>query len=254
MLRAFLTIAAIVALLYLACCVFLFARQRSLIYFPHPPSSAPGTSTLALRTEGTEVQATVKTAPGAEAVLYFGGNAEDTNHSLPDLEAAFPHQALYLTHYRGYGASTGKPSEKALVADALALYDQVRTTYPQITAIGRSLGSGVAIRLATARPLTRLILVTPYDSLVDIAADQYPIFPIRWLMHDKFESQRYAPNVTAPTLLLEAENDEVVSRASTEALYKRFANGQAILKVVRNTGHNTIQESPEYVALLAGGR
>ncbi len=254
MLRPILTIAAIVALLYLACCVFLFTRQRSLIYFPHPPSSAPGTSTLTLRSEGAEVRATVKTAPGPEAVIYFGGNAEDTHHSLPDLEAAFPRHALYLTHYRGYGSSTGQPTEKALVADALALYDKVRTTHPQITAIGRSLGSGVAIQLATARPLTRLILVTPYDSLVDIAADQFPIFPVRWLMQDKFESRRYAPNVTAPTLLLEAENDEVVPRASTEALYNRFANGQAILKVVLNTGHNTIQLSPEYVPLLAGGR
>src|SRR6185295_565127 len=137
MLRPVLTIAAIVAVLYLACCILLFALQRSLIYFPHPPSSAQGTSTLTLHAEGTEVRVTVKPRTGTAAVFYFGGNAEDVHHSLPDLEAAFPGHALYLMHYRGYGASTGKPSEKNLVADGLALFDRVRTEHPQVVVIGR---------------------------------------------------------------------------------------------------------------------
>jgi pimeloyl-ACP methyl ester carboxylesterase len=199
------------------------------------------------------VKVTIKLRPGPDAVLYFGGNAEDTNRSLPDLEAAFPNHALYLMHYRGYGASTGRPSEKNLTADALALYDQARAEHPQITAIGRSLGSGVAIQLAAARPVSRLILITPYNSLVELAAGQYSIFPIRWLMHDTFESFHYAPKVTAPTLLLEAENDEVVPKKSTEALFASFAQGLAVLKVITGTGHNTIQANPEYVASLREG-
>jgi pimeloyl-ACP methyl ester carboxylesterase len=243
-----------VALLYLACCILLFACQRSLIYYPHPPSAAKGTSTFTLQVEDAEVRVTAKPAPGPEAVIYFGGNAEDVNYSLPDLEAAFPRHALYLMQYRGYGASTGKPSEKSLVADALALCDRVRAEHPQVTVIGRSLGSGVAIQLAAARPVSRLILVTPYNSLVELAARQYSIFPVRWLMRDKFESWRYAPTVTAPTLLVEAENDEIVPRQSTEALYSRFPAGRAALRVVAGTGHNTIQESPEYIPLLGSER
>ena len=250
MLRPVLTIASIVATLYLACCVLLFACQRSLIYFPHPPSSAQGTSTLTLEAEGAEVRVTTKPAPGPEAVIYFGGNAEDVNYSLPDLEAAFPRHALYLMHYRGYGASTGKPSEKDLVADGRALFDRVRAEHEKIVAVGRSLGSGVAIQLAVSRPVSRLILITPYYSLVDLAARHYPIFPVRWLMRDKFDSWRYAPSVAAPTLLVEAENDEIVPRQSTEALYARFPAGRATLRVVAGTGHNTIQESPEYLPLL----
>lgn len=250
MLRPVLTIASIVALLYLGCCVLLFACQRSLIYYPHPPSSAQGTSTLTLEVEGAEVRVTTKPASGPEAVIYFGGNAEDVNYSLPDLEAAFPRHALYVMHYRGYGASTGKPSEKNLVADALALFDRVRAEHEKVVAFGRSLGSGVAIQLATSRPVSRLILVTPYDSLVDLAARHYPIFPVRWLMRDKFDSWRYAPSVTAPTHLVAAQNDEIVPRQSTEALYARFPAGRATLRVVAGTGHNTIQESPEYIPLL----
>lgn len=254
MLRPIPTIAAIVALLYLGCCVLLFVKQRSLIFFPHPPSSAEGTSTLTLHAEGAEVQVTVRPAPGPQAVLYFGGNAEDTNRSLPDLEAAFPSHALYLIHYRGYGASTGKPSEKALVEDALALYDRVAPEHPNLVAVGRSLGSGVAIQLAAARPVSRLILVTPYDSLVGIAARQYSIFPIRWLMRDKFESFRYAPKIAAPTLLLAAERDEIIPRASTQALLSHFPAGIARLRTIPGVGHNTIQESGGYVTAMREGR
>src|SRR6185295_1356612 len=252
MLRTVLTLALIAALLYLACCVLLFACQRSLIYFPRPPSPAPGASTITLRSEGTEVRVTAKPRRGPDAVVYFGGNAEDVNFSLPDLAAAFPEHALYLMHYRGYGGSSGKPSEVGLVADGLALFDRVRTEHPNVVVIGRSLGSGVAIRLASSRPVSRLILVTPYDSLVGLAARQYAIFPVRWLMRDKFESWRYAAKVTAPTLLVAAEHDEVVPRTSTEALYARFPAGLVTLRVVAGAGHNTLQESPEYIPLLQG--
>ncbi len=252
MLRPLLTLALIAALLYLAACVLLFAFQRSLIYLPHPPSPAPGASIVTLATEGARVRVTTKPRPGLDAVIYFGGNAEDVNFSLPELSAAFPEHALYLMHYRGYGGSSGEPSERALVADGLALFDRVRAEHSNVVVIGRSLGTGVAIQLAGARPVSRLILVTPFNSLADLAAGQFPIFPVRWLLKDKFESWRYASNVTAPTLLLAADHDEIVPRASTEALYARFPTGLATLRTVAGTGHNTIQESREYVPLLGG--
>ncbi len=94
------------------------------------------------------------------------------------------------------------------------------------------------------------MLVTPYDSLLDLAARQFPYVPVRWLLRDRFESGRYAAGITAPTLLIAAENDEVIPRSSTDALHARFAAGVASLKVVPGTGHNTISESPEYTALL----
>ncbi len=146
---------------------------------------------------------------------------------------------------RSYGGSTGKPSEAALTADALALFDRVHADHPHIVVIGRSLGSGIAIHLASVRPAERLVLVSPYDSLLDLAADQFPFFPVRWLLIDKFESWRYAADVTAPTLLIAAEQDEVIPRASTEALYRRFRSSLATLQVVRTADHNSISESPQ---------
>lgn len=252
MLRTLLTLAVIAVLVYLGGCALLFAFQRSLIYFPQPPSTAKGASRFALPVEGVEVLVTLRPKDGVNAVVYFGGNAEDVNLSLPSLSSAFPGHALYLLHYRGYGGSTGTPSEAALVADGLALFDKVSAEHPGIVLVGRSLGSGVAVHVASLRQARRLVLVTPYDSLQELAASQFPYFPVRWLLQDKFESWRYAAKITVPTVIIAADRDEVIPHLSTEALYARFRAGVAVFRVVAGASHNTISESSAYVPLLRG--
>lgn len=255
MLRIIVKGAAVIALVYLGLCGALFLYQRNLIYFPQPQPRSPasGATTLTLPTDGAQVLVTARQRSGPNALLYFGGNAEDVSYSLPGFATAFPDYAVYLLHYRGYGGSSGKPSEAALFADALALFDKVHADHQNIVVVGRSLGSGVAIHLASLRPVTRLVLVTPYDSLQDLAARQFPFFPVRWLLLDKFESWRYAENMAVPTLLIAAEHDEVIPRTSTEALYKRFGTGVASFKVLAGTSHNSISKSPDYWPLLKGG-
>jgi pimeloyl-ACP methyl ester carboxylesterase len=194
----------------------------------------------------------VSTRPnaGSNALIYFGGNAEDVSQNMPGLAGAFPNDAIYLLHYPGYGGSSGSPSEQAIFADALALFDRVHAEHKNIVVIGRSLGSGVAIHVASLRPVKRLVLVTPYDSLGDVAAHNYPYLPVRWLLRDKFESWRYAPQVMAPTRIIVAEQDEVIPRASTDRLRTRFKNGVASYVVVAAVGHNSISDSAEYLSLL----
>ncbi len=250
--RTLLTFAVVAALAYLGCCALLFAFQRSLIYFPQPPSAVDGASKFTLPTDGAQVLVTARQRNGPDAVIYFGGNAEDVNFSLPSLSSAFPAHAIYLPHYRGYGGSPGKPSETALVTDALALFDKVRTEHPNIVIIGRSLGSGVAVQVASLRRAEKLVLVTPYNSLQELAASQFPFFPVRWLLLDKFESWRYAAQVTSPTLIIAAEHDEVIPRTSTETLHAHFRIGVSTLRIVAGAGHNTVSESKEYVSLLRG--
>jgi len=246
-------LAGLAVLVYVALCIVLFATQRSLIYFPQAGSAAPGTRQFVLAIDDAFVRVTTSSAkPGSNAVVYFGGNAEDVSLSLPLLRAAFPDDTPYLLHYRGYGGSTGKPSEAALIADAIVLFDAVHTAHRKVVVVGRSLGSGVAVRLASLRPVQRLVLVTPYDSLQNLAASQYPYFPVRLLLRDKFESWRYVAGVTAPASIIAADNDEVIPRANTESLYRRFPAGAATLRVVHGAGHNTISDSAEYMAFLRG--
>lgn len=250
--RTVLIYAAFIALVYLGLCAVLFAFQRSLIYFPQPGSAPPGAATIKLPVDKGEVLVTVRPRSGANALLYFGGNAEDVSYSLPELSAAFPDHAIFLMHYRGYGGSSGKPSESALFADALALFDRIRGAHRNVVVVGRSLGSGVAVYLASQRPVARLVLVTPYESLPDLAAHHYPYFPVRWLLLDRYESSKYAKQVTAPTLLIAAEHDEIIPRASAQALAQRFRDGVATLKIVKGARHNTISDSPEYIPMLKG--
>lgn len=240
------------AALYALACLALYLAQGSLIYFPQPRRSGDAASVMTLQVEGARLEVSMRALAARRAVVYFGGNAEDVSSSLPDLAQAFPQHALYLMHYRGYGGSTGKPTQKALFADALALFDKVHATHPEVTVIGRSLGSGVAVHLASARPAARLVLVTPYDSIADLAAQQYPMFPVRVLLAERFESWRYTARIKVPTTLVTAEHDEIIPRASTDLLLTRFKPGIARQVVIPEAGHNTLSSHPSYTAALAG--
>ena len=248
--KTLLGFAVVAAGLYLAACAFLYFQQPQLLYFPQAARGRE-VPALPLRAKGPRVLVSTRELAGPQAVLYFGGNAEDVSSSLPLLTRAFPHRALYLLHYRGYGGSEGRPSEAALVADARELFDQVHAKHAQVTVIGRSLGSGVAVRLASERPVARLVLVTPYDSIVGIAAEQYPFMPVSLLMTDRYDSYLYAPRVRAPTHLIAAGDDRIIPRASTERLLRRFAPGVARMHVLPGAGHNSISQDPAYLALLS---
>ena len=144
-----LTVAAVVV--YIALCAALFVFQRTLIYFPQPRAPVSGARRSACRSRVGECWSR-RGARRPDALLYFGGNAEDVSHNLPGLAAALPDHAIYLMHYRGYGGSAGQPSEAALVADAVALFDRVHAEHARIVVVGRSLGSGVAVQLASHAP------------------------------------------------------------------------------------------------------
>lgn len=248
--RTFMRFLAIVVFSYAVFCIALYALQSSLIYFPQPREIKAPQSTMILTVEDAELLVTVRSHAGPKAIIYFGGNAEDVSLNLPSFEKSFPDHALYLLHYRGYGGSSGTPSEEAIQHDALTLFDKVRAEHPDIAVIGRSLGTGVAVRLSSQRPVSRLILVTPYDSLQEIAADKFPYAPVKWLMHDQYDSGSYASKITIPTAIVAAENDEVIPRASTKKLFERFGKGIASMKVIPATGHNTISTSSEYLAAI----
>ena len=245
--RTLVLLVVIAAVLYLALCAALFVFQRALIYYPQPRAVDSPETLLTLPVDEAQVLVSVRSHAGPKALIYFGGNAEDVSRSLPEFDRAFPEHALYLLHYRGYGGSSGSPSEEAIARDAMSLFDKVYADHPQVVVVGRSLGSGVAVRLASYRPVAKLLLITPYNSLEELAERQFRWLPVRWLLKDKFESWRYAEHITVPTRLIAAEHDEVIPGASTRRLYSHFPPGVATLQVIAGTGHNSIGNSPEYL-------
>lgn len=252
--RALGTLLSIMLGLYGAACLALFLLQRSLIYYPPATAAYPAPSTSVLEVEGATVKVSERPLAGERALIYLGGNAEDVTASLPLLDQAYPERALYLLHYRGYTGSSGSPSEKALVADALALFDRVAREHKDIVVLGRSLGTGVAVQLASQRPVSRLVLITPFVSLQDLAARQFPYFPVRWLLRDRYASNQYAPRVTAPTLILAARHDEIIPAQSAELLLSRFPKGVATMRVLEGVGHNSISDSADYIPALQWAR
>ena len=235
---------------YVAVCALLFLLQRSFIYHPTPASMDVAAQTMSFQREGADLVVSIHPDAGSRAVLYFGGNGEDVSQSLPLLAGTFPHTAIYALHYRGYSGSTGKPTEKNLVADGMALFDTIHEEHKDVTVIGRSLGSGIAIHVASLRPASRLVLVTPYNSILELAAERFRFLPISLLLQDKYESWQFAPRISVPTTVIAAERDGVIPMASTRRLLTHFKVGIVSFVVIRDAGHNDISDHPEYVPAL----
>lgn len=252
--RTVLTVVVVVVTCYALLCLLLFIFQRSLLYFPQPRSvSTPG-SKITLKADDADLVVSVVARSGSKALVYFGGNAEDVSLSLATFGQAFPDHAIFMLHYRGYGGSSGRPTEEANHRDAALLLAKVRSSFSHVTVIGRSLGSGVALRLAARAQVERVVLVTPYDSIANLAAAAYPFVPARHLLLDRYDSVKDAPGVRTPTTIVVAEYDEVIPRSSTENLARHFAPGVARVVVVRGTGHNTIQGSTDYFEAISSAQ
>lgn len=224
---------------YGALCLYLFVIQRSMLYFPTRESACQEAEPVYLG-HGGELLKIWKVEGGGSALLYFGGNAENVAMAARPLKQLFPGYSLYLMNYRGYGGSSGLPSEEALVADAVALYDQVGSGR-EVVVYGRSLGTGVAMQLASQRPVSGLILVTPFDSMVAVARHHYPFLPIGLLMRDRYDSLARAGMITSPTLVLIAEEDEVIPRRNSDNLVDGLAEDVVSVRVISSAGHNDIE-------------
>ena len=217
--------------------LLMFLAQRSFIYFPQPAADPSGR--LELQVEGKRVLVAHRPHPGPRALIYFGGNAEDVSLTRAELAALLPDTALYLLHYRGYGGSEGRPSEAALRADARALYAHVAERHSAVTVVGRSLGTGPAVHLAATRPVQRLVLLVPFDSLLAVARGAMPWLPVDLLLLDRWDAAAEAPRVHAPTTIVAAAFDRVVPTRHAKALHRAFPPGVAELVLVSDLDHNT---------------
>jgi pimeloyl-ACP methyl ester carboxylesterase len=240
--------AILLPIFYLAVCFLLFFTQRSLLYFPTPESKQ--SQSISIESEGETLRILTRPADSANAIILFGGNADDVSYYLGSFAAAVPEQNLFLVNYRGYGGSTGSPSEAALFADAVAVYDHVYAKFPNVSVVGRSLGTGVAVYLASVRKVDRLILITPYDSVENVAKNHFPIFPVGLILKDKFDSIARVKDVTAKTLILLAENDRTIPRKNSDALAHAFRSDQVLVKTLAGKTHDSITSGTEYLELI----
>lgn len=243
---------SLLLLVYVLSALALYLMQDGLLYFPTGDAAQTWPEQQWIENDGERIQLWVIKGKGSDkAIIYFGGNNEDVTRNAKDFARELPDFTVYLVVYRGYGESTGSPSEAALKSDALAVHAYVRERHIHVLAMGRSLGSGVASYLAAHRNMTGLVLVTPYDSLLAVARDLYPYYPLEWLMRDTYRSDLIAPALSLPTLLLVAEGDRIVPPAHAYRLAGLLPEG-ALKQVSTIPGarHNGISHHTVYWQLL----
>lgn len=152
--------------------------------------------------------------PGRPTVLYFHGNGASLANRAHRIQR-FQQVGLgvFVMTYRGYGGSTGKPTERDNVADAKQAYDHLIAAGikpHEIVLFGESLGTGIAVQVAAEKEIRGLILDSPYTSMLDLAATHYPILPADLVMKDRYETMRYIEKVRVPLLVVHGEADQVI--------------------------------------------
>jgi len=232
----------------------MFIMQDWMLFFPRPSDPRAATQlapwqhsvkTPAARLSGWLIPA--QEPDNAPLVLYFGGNAEDI--SLTGLEIANRADANFvLMNYRGYGESQGKPSQSALFNDALSIYDSLVDSTPhngKVVVFGRSLGSGVGVYLGSRRKIDAAVLVTPYDSIRNVAQRHFPWLPVSLLLRHSFDSIALASSLDIPALFLVAELDQVVPTEHAQRLLDRWAGSKRWV-TIKGASHNSIGWETEF--------
>jgi pimeloyl-ACP methyl ester carboxylesterase len=245
-------------LVYAAVLLLLYLRQESLLFLPArlPPDhrfSVPGVVEVAVPVEGATLSALHFRQPGARGVVFFlHGNAGSLQSWLTGTE--FYRRTgydLFMIDYRGYGKSGGRIDDEAqLHADVLAAWRLIAPEYAGRKRViyGRSLGTGLAARLAAEVQAELLVLVSAYSSLLDVARDHYPWVPGALLRYP-MRTDLWLPRVTMPVLMLHGESDDVIGIDHAERL--SALHPPAELVRLPGTGHNDVHRSMRYLDALA---
>ncbi|MDD3591046.1 MAG: alpha/beta fold hydrolase [Sulfurovum sp.] len=248
--QLFFTLLASLGMVYMVGGLLLYIFQSSFIYYPTPVVKHPFPEKTFIN-EGETIRVITLNEGKPKAMIYFGGNGESVAYSAEDFYENFPGYTVYLVNYRGYGGSSGRPTQAGLFSDALAIYDKLKKDHQQIIAIGRSLGSGVAVYLASQREVEKLVLITPFESLQSVAQEIYPIFPMSLILKESYRSIEYAKKVSAKkTLMLIAEDDKIIPPHHAYRLAKAFAHKEFTIEEIVGKGHNTISYDQRYYPLL----
>lgn len=182
-----------------------------------------------------------RAAPGQPTLLYFHGNGGSLANRAERIRKYMEQgRGVFMMTYRGYGGSSGWPSERANVADAKRAYDVLVASgvgANDIILYGESIGTGVAVQVAAERQVAGIILDAPYTSVLDVATTLYPFLPVHTLMRDRYETTAHLPQIKAPLLVVHGENDRIIPVEMGRAVY-RAANEPKQIVVIPRAGHS----------------
>lgn len=243
---------AIGGVLYACICLYLFFMQGKLLFYPDLPSRKITATPAKIGLDFEQVTITTSDnvrirgwfLPAQQAkgvLLFFHGNAGNISHRLDSL-AIFHRLGLstLIIDYRGYGESEGRISEQGTYLDAEAAWRYLTETKGiepnEIVIFGRSLGGAVAANLAVRTSPAGLILESVFSSVPDMAAQLYPVFPVRLLARYQYDVKKAVQNITCPVLVIHSPDDEIIPFANGVKVYEAAAQPKTFLKI--GGGHN----------------
>jgi uncharacterized protein len=229
----------------------MYIFQRALV-FNGPSSSAPfesldlpGARAITLDApEGAKLAGYYRPADaGQKTIIFFHGKGAEISIFARQLKFYGDRGFGYIgLSYRGHGDSTGDPTEELIISDAVLIYDwllQQGVDNKQIVALGTSFGTGVAVQLASRRPVAAVALAAPYTATVDVAAEVYWYVPVRYLMKDRFESREHIKNINAPLIIVHGGQDRTVPFKFGKALYEMAIEPKTFVPI-EDIGHRLI--------------
>ena len=249
MLRFLVIVFLLLVFAYFGAVIYLYATQESKIfnrkwakeYTPKTAKKIYFKTSDGIKLEG----AFTKNGDNLPLVLYFSGNANNVIEFLDKIAPQIKNYNFVGFNYPGYAGSEGKPCEKCILKYALEIYDR----YKPDVLIGRSLGTSVASYIAGKRDIKKLVLITPFDSIVNIAKNKYPFLPVQKLVKYKFEEYKWIRNVKAPVNVLLVKNDDVIPEKNIENLLKNIPDLNKKI-VIYGVKHGNIYEYKDIVKII----
>lgn len=256
------TLAYIIIGIYLLAILLLFILQTRLLFYPGKLSrSFP----FKLNDHGEEVW--IKTDDGESinglffrgnsdhVILYFHGNAGDLS-GWQFVGEDFTSQGfnILIIDYRGYGKSSGSISENGLYEDGRAAYQfllQEKEFLPEnIIIYGRSIGTGVAVNVASKSKIAGVVLEAPYTSIPDLANEKFPYFFAGLISRYRFNNLQKINSIQCPIIFIHGDTDTLIPSHHSAALYRKFT-GRKQLITIKGGSHNDLIDFEEYQHFLS---
>lgn len=249
------TILGSLLIMYLLVVLFFYLFQSSFLFFPQGisyqvPVNEDIEEVVIPVSEGRNLHGWFSKQSNTEKhklIIYFGGNAEEVSHLISATHFIGDY-SLLLINYPGYGKSDGRPGEKSFFEAGLAIYDYAISRndirHDKISVMGRSIGTGTATYLASKRAVDKVILISPFESIRAVAQSKMPFLPINLLLKHRFDSKKYAQQISSPTLIFYGTNDNIIPPKHTKEL-AGYWKGAVKTNVLEGYNHNNIFESPE---------
>ena len=246
--------------LYLLICILLYFFQDRLIFFPQKLAidhtfhfNGEFEEKFFQIDENTTIHALHFFAENPKGViLYFHGNAGSLDGwgGVADDFVKMNYDVL-IADFRGFGKSTGKMSEANFYQDAQMLYDFLLEKYEESNIIiyGRSIGSGIAVDLASKNNAKQLILETPFANFAELAQSRFKIFPVKALLKYGFPNKDKIENINYPIHVFHGTNDEVIPFSHAKELESVLKTGSTFT-TIPSAGHNNLFTFSEYWAKI----